>query len=102
MTAPLNLSIRLGVDAKAGLEAFAGLKRTLAQNETALKTAREEAARLAAQLKDVGGTDAGLKAQFDAARSRAAMLKREVSEGRERVDDLPPIAVPLITGRVRG
>lgn len=48
MADALNLSVRIGVDAKAGVEALANLKRTLAQNEAALKAAREEASRLAA------------------------------------------------------
>ena len=88
MAGALNLSVKIGVDAKAGVDAFATLKRTLAENEAALKAAREEAARLAVQLKAAGGKDAGLASRFEAARSNAAALKQEVAAGRERIEQM--------------
>ncbi len=75
MAEALGVSIKIQADAKASIEAFSQLKRTLAQNEASLNAAREEAARLAAQLKATGGTNVGLKSQFDAARARATALR---------------------------
>ena len=82
----MNLSVTISTDAKRAVEGFAALKRSLAEQNASLKAAREEAARLAAQLKATGGTDPQLARAFEEAKKRAADLKTEVAQGRERLE----------------
>lgn len=81
----LNVLLKISADTRSAVRGFADLKRSLIEQETALKAARAEAARLAAQLK-APDADPKIAKEFETARAKAAALKKEVATGQENLE----------------
>lgn len=79
-TRSLSLAIKIAADAKASVQEFARLKKSVAETEKAFEEAQAATADYARQLKAAGGQDTGLQRQFERSRKEARRLKETLSE----------------------